>query len=41
MESLTKFRIAKLSKPRDEFRFRNVWISYNKEGPESSKTYYS
>ena len=45
-ESLTKLRMSKLAKAREEFGFRNVWtvdgrICYIGEGSQSPKTYYN
>ena len=44
-ESLTKLRMSKLSKAREEFGFKNVWIvdgsiCYIGEGSQFPKTYY-
>ena len=46
MERLTKSRMSKLAKAREEFGFRNVWtvdgrICYIGEGYQSPKTYYN
>ena len=45
-ESLTKLRMGKLAKAREEFGFRNVWtvdgtICYIGEGSQFPKTYYN
>ena len=45
-ESLTKLRMSKLAKAREEFGFSNVWtvdgrISYIGEGSQFPKTYYN
>ena len=45
-ESLTKLRMSKLAKAREEFGFRNVWtvdsrICYIGEGSQFPKTYYN
>ena len=45
-ESLTKLRMSKLAKAREEFGFRNVWtvdgrICYIGEGSQFLKTYYN
>ena len=46
MESLTKLRMSKLAKAREEFGFRNEWtvdgrICYIREGSQFPKTYYN
>ena len=45
-ESLTKLRMSKLAKAREELGFRNVWtvddrICYIEEGYQFPKTYYN
>ena len=45
-KSLTKLRMSKLAKAREEFGFRNVWtvdgrICYIGEGSQFPKTYYN